>query len=98
MCKSFNLRAATDVPPQPYTGATVQLRSEAARSVEGQRRQRCRSSFPWWTLWLIWPLIGVAKMALPMLLNAGIVISQIGVPLLIPLALIVIGVLLLRRS
>jgi hypothetical protein len=57
--------------------------------------------FPWWTLWLIWPLIGLAKLVTPLVLNTlAAMTGSLGErgALLVALLLIVAGIALLRRS
>lgn len=54
-----------DTPAHPreyngaYEGQTIQLNAEQAVATVHHTR-RC-SAFPWWTLWLIWPLFGGIK-------------------------------------
>jgi hypothetical protein len=48
-------------------------------------------------MWLIWPLFGLLKGALPFIAGSVAVLGQF-VMLLLPLVLIVIGIMLLRRS
>ncbi len=92
MCKRRTRPTATAT--QPYEGETIRLGGEQALKMEQPRaRHHC---FPWWTLWLIWPLIGVFKWMLPLLIGAIGGLMQIMIPLL-PVLLIVLGLLLLRR-
>jgi hypothetical protein len=86
-----------------YEGQTVRLDSHDR--VLHQRRERgsCggHGSFPWWTLWLIWPLIGLAKWFVTLYLGAITVgltqLSANGVVPFVAIALIVIGLVLIRR-
>lgn len=89
-------RARVDEPrPQQhaYEGETVRF----DRRTDGDLRSVARMQhFPWWTLWLIWPLIGVIKASAPVVLATLGAWGQISVPLL-PLVLIAIGALVLLR-
>ena len=84
-------------PVAGYTGETINLGSERVPTAAAKSRQCANSSFPFWTLWLIWPLFGLLKGALPFIAGSVAVLSQF-VMLLLPLVLIVIGIMLLRRS
>ena len=87
--------ATTDETGQPrtYTGETISLRSERMAQ-SGMRWQR--GGFPFWMLWLIWPLIGALKAAAPALIGGAAAVAQLTVSLW-PVALIILGILLLRR-
>lgn len=95
MCKS---RRNEQRPTAPATGSTTRLSDgEPDNSIQytASRAQSWRGAhFPWWTLWLIWPLIGVAKAVAPAMADAWVWISQVTVPLL-PAILIVLGAALL---
>ena len=59
------------------------------------------TGFPWWTLWLIWPLIGLAKWFVPLYVGAiTAIITQLsttGVAPFVAIALVVIGLVLIGR-
>ena len=86
-----------------YEGQTVRL--DRRDSVAPERRQwhGCgqHGGFPWWTLWLIWPLIGLVKWFVPLYLGAitaGLTqLSAVGVAPFVAIALIVIGLVLIGR-
>jgi hypothetical protein len=81
----------------PATGPTTRLNDgEFVEAQNGTLHARSwrTAHFPWWTLWLIWPLIGLAKAVAPTLLGAIGAVSQWYVPLL-PVLLIVLGAALL---
>lgn len=86
-----------------YEGETVHLGSRQSNAAMHPARGRC-GSFPWWTLWLIWPLIGLVKaliFVLPGLLVAMTGLAQefatFGMSLL-AIGLIIVGVWLIRGS
>lgn len=93
MCKRRTMQpvAAT----QPYEGETIRFDSQRVSEREAGSSHHC-GGFPWWTLWLIWPLIGLLKWSVPLLLGVVGSLGQITVPL-IPVVLIVLGLILLRR-
>jgi hypothetical protein len=92
MCKRQTMQTAST---QPYEGETIRFDAEQRALGDSQATLHC-ASFPWWTLWLIWPLIGLLKWSMPLLIGVVASIGEITVPL-IPLLLIVLGLLLLRR-
>lgn len=67
-----------------------------------ERRKTC-GGFPWWTLWLIWPLMAALKSFGPAMAGAGAgLLAAIGGPASLPaalvaVALIVVGLALIRR-
>jgi hypothetical protein len=79
-----------------YEGQTVRLASRDHASHEQRERHSCtgHGGFPWWTLWLIWPLIGVAKWFVPLYLGA----ISAGLAPIAAVALIVIGLVLIGRQ
>ena len=83
-----------------YEGQTVRLDQRDIANVE--RRVDRHRSFPWWTLWLIWPLIGLAKWFVPLYLGAfTAVVTQLstaGAAPIVALALIAVGIVLIRRK
>ena len=91
MCKQRTIQ--TQAATQPYEGETIHLNSEQALKMERTHTRHC---FPWWTLWLIWPLIGLFKWVLPLLVGAIGGLMEITIPLL-PVLLIILGLFLLRR-
>jgi hypothetical protein len=56
-----------------------------------------RGGFPWWTLWLLWPLIGVLKAAVPAVWSGVATLSQVTVPLLPMVVVVGVLVVLWRR-
>ena len=85
-----------------YEGETVRL--DTQREGQEARPETGRHGhFPWWTLWLIWPLVGLVKWLVPVLLaTIGAVagaLSQLSAPAFgpWPILLIVVGIILLRR-
>jgi len=86
-----------------YEGQTMRL--EPRDSGLDERRDRHAygrmAGFPWWTLWLLWPLIGLAKWFVPLYVGAvaaGLArLSAAGIAPLVALALIVIGLVLIGR-
>ena len=98
--KATEMRTAT--AEGPYEGETVRLGTQHdGQAAQGIARH---GHFPWWSLWLIWPLFGLVKWLVPAL-RAGIAavagtLSEL--PLLAagpwPILLIVVGIMLLRRK
>lgn len=89
-------RRPTNQFGESYEGQTTRLNTETQNGV-------CRSAwrgFPWWTLWLIWPLIGLLKGAGSALTTGWLMLGTLAVPLNIVLAivLITVGVALLLRQ
>jgi hypothetical protein len=84
-----------------YEGQTMRLDSRGGGSQE--RRHSCRQAgkFPWWTLWLIWPLIGLAKWFVPLYsgaVGAGLArLSAAGLAPFVAIALIAVGLVLIGR-
>lgn len=93
MCKRRTMQAA--VATEPYEGETIRFDPQGRLEGSARSRRHC-GGFPWWTLWLIWPLIGLLKWSVPLLLGVVAGLGQLTVPL-IPVLLIVLGLLLLRR-
>ena len=75
----------------PYEGQTQRLRME--------RTRRVWRAFPWWTLWLIWPLMGLLKYLGGSVGAGWVALGAVAVPLnlLLAVGLIVIGVVLIAR-
>jgi Mn2+/Fe2+ NRAMP family transporter len=82
-----------------YEGRTVRL---DPRQDTGEGRQASsRGHFPWWMLWLIWPLMMLAKLVLPLALaTIGAIGGALAGPgmTLVAVLMIAIGLLLLLRS
>jgi hypothetical protein len=73
MCKRHAYRRGTLAlaTEGAYEGKTVRLGARQtewqAASSSGERRRRQRGGgFPWWTLWLLWPLGAALKHAPPL--------------------------------
>ncbi len=86
-----------------YEGQTVRLDARDRVSHERRERHSCggHGGFPWWTLWLIWPLIGLVKWFVPLYLGAVtaslVQLSAVGIAPFVAIALIVIGLVLVGR-
>ena len=95
MCK----RSITDTQGMTardsYTGVTRRLDDHTPlgtlRSAAG------RGAFPWWTLWFLWPLTGVLKVAVPVVWSGVVALSQVTVPLLPVVVIVGVLVVLWRR-
>jgi hypothetical protein len=87
-------QAARTGEDSSYTGETVSLGTESRSST----RPTCsgKYQFPFWLLWLIWPLAGLIKLVIPWLAGGLVLVGQSVLPLW-PVVLIAIGLLLLRR-
>lgn len=88
---------------EAYEGQTMRLAPAGGPRGEWGRA-RCWHGFPWWVLWLIWPLAGLAKWAAPIYLGA---LAALRAPLgglpapaaaLAAALLIVLGLWLIRRD
>jgi hypothetical protein len=83
-----------------YEGQTMRL---DPRGGSHDRGHSCRQAggFPWWTLWLIWPLIGLAKWFVPLYvgaIGAGLArLSAAGLAPFVAIALIALGLVLIGR-
>ncbi len=91
-CKLSDAIAETHV----YEGDTVRINDRSAESSPVLVRRHC-GGFPWWTLWLIWPAIGVLRFGAD---RASEVVGTIGSPFLVvqvigAIVLIAAGVALL---
>ena len=104
MCKPRKARmeVATATPQGAYEGETIRLDRRQA-DANASPEWRHRGAFPWWTLWLIWPLISLAKWVVPAILGgvaaaAGALSEVVASGIMFwPVLLIVIGVVLLRK-
>ena len=79
-----------------YEGRTLRLGS----APDLPTVRRCRH-FPWWTLWLLWPVLASLKWLVPLWLGAaatlaGALSTSGGV--IVAAVLIAVGLLLIRRS
>src|SRR5690349_5598422 len=80
-----------------YEGQTLRLDSRDGIPAQRSERKACagQASFPWWTLWLIWPLIGLAKWFAPLYLGTLTAIvtqlSAAGAAPFVAFALIAVG-------
>lgn len=94
MCGRKRERRSQIEDSSSYTGATISLNAES-RTTAGPSCSR-KYHFPFWLLWLIWPLAGLLKVVIPSLATALAIAAQWTLPLW-PLLLIAIGLFLLRR-
>jgi hypothetical protein len=95
MCKRRTTATQLVTARPSYTGATRRLDHHAPMG-STLRRTAWRGGFPWWTLWLLWPLFGVLKAAGPVVWSGLAALTQVTVPLL-PLVLVVGVLVVLRR-
>ena len=102
MCKRKNhhMDMPLMVAEGAYEGRTVRLdRVDRIDDRRAAHESAWRGGFPWWTLWLIWPLIGLAKWFVPLWLGALTAsvaqLSAAGAAPLVALALIVVGLVLI---
>ena len=93
MCRRQTIQAAAVT--EDYEGETIRFDPQRGPEQRSKLRHHC-GGFPWWTLWLIWPLIGVLKWSVPLLLGVVAGLGEITLPL-IPVLMIVVGLLLLVR-
>jgi polyferredoxin len=101
MCKFWrtptDTRAATG---ESYEGETMRLNGQQAALMMRPQWQR---GFPWWALWLIWPVIGLVKWLAPLVAGAAVgLLDLLRQPItleisLLPVVLIVLGVALVLR-
>jgi hypothetical protein len=101
--KRYRIDRAMMATEGGYEGQTIRLDSRDAISHERRDQHGCgrHGGFPWWTLWLIWPLIGLLKWFVPLYLGALTAVfaqlSMAGVAPFVAIALIVIGLILIGR-
>jgi hypothetical protein len=77
---------------ESYEGDTMRL--AAGQAAHGKH---CNwTAFPWWTLWLIWPAIGLVKWTAPLVAETYTTLMAASVPLL-PVLLILLGLALIVR-
>lgn len=90
MCHSKHRRAWAE--PAAYHGSTI--------SLDGERR--ARRHFPFWTLWLLWPLAIALKSLLPAYAAVGRelagYVGNNGPAMLAGVALVVAGLVLIGRN
>jgi hypothetical protein len=103
MCKRHQYKAEDRESKEvPYEGETRRLDPQQTGAGATYRRAS-HAHFPWWTLWLIWPLIYVVKGMVRVLADAATAIGgavstiDFGGLWLLPIILIVAGIVLLRR-
>jgi hypothetical protein len=99
MCKRHIFVPETRLASEgAYEGQTMRLDS---RGQAWSMRRTNGHGFPWWTLWLLWPLIWLAKLATPLVVemltaftgSLGVLGAQ-----LMAVLLIIAGITLLRRN
>jgi hypothetical protein len=110
MCKrkSYRIESPAMAVQGAYEGKTTRLAyAEAAlpeRSMLEERRNGRHGHFPWWSLWLIWPLIGLLKWMVPIYIGALAALRDTfstqaqPVAMIIAVLLIVAGLALIRRG
>ena len=102
MCKRYAYRPAERAALDgPYEGRTMQL--ELSGDAGSTRDASCRrASFPWWALWLIWPLVILAKWVTPLTLGMiaalGGALGGVGLTIAAVAMIVVGGALLLDRG
>lgn len=103
MCKRHSSNNPEVSFEGPYEGNTTRLSTERG-SCGGWGWKGRHGSFPWWTLWLLWPLIalikGVGTAFFGTVAASWVALGAFAIPanLLLALGLIVIGgALVLRR-
>ena len=86
-------RVKTSPTGEPYDGTTTRL-------VGGEQTRQAYQRFPWWTLWLIWPLIGLLKGVSASVIAGWAALGGLFVPanVLLALALIAVGIVILVRA
>ena len=79
-----------------YEGETRRLDPRGGEMAM-RRVDRHYVHFPWWILFFAWPLIGLIKGAVVELVTVVGAVGGGGVPLILPLLLIALGIYLFRR-
>jgi hypothetical protein len=104
MCKkSYHRTSLVSATAGAYEGQTRRL-TPAATPHPKQRPRGWKRGFPWWSLWLIWPLAGLARSARPLTLAAldsfrlGAGLLDRAAVMLVAGALICTGAALIWRS
>jgi hypothetical protein len=101
MCKRYTYTPEAQLASEgAYEGQTMRL--DRRQDEWGVRRAAGHYwRFPWWTLWLIWPLILLLKWTVPLALSvistAAGALNGLSAPI-VALVLIAVGIALLRRS
>lgn len=95
MCKPRIRETQGTMTGGSYTGETHRL-DQPAQGGSALGIAAWRGGSPWWILWLIWPVFGVLKAAVPVFWGGLAALSQVTVPLL-PLVLIGIVLVLIWR-
>lgn len=88
-------RAPAASTGESYDGATTRLASGEDHRAHGAHRH-----FPWWTLWLIWPMVALLKGVSASVIAGWLALGGLSVPvnLLLALALIAIGIVIVVRG
>lgn len=97
MCGKKRAVVPASTPGEAYEGQTQRLHAEGAPYT----KQRCsHHGFPWWTLWLIWPLIALVKHAGAAMFGGWALLGSVLIPanVLLAVVLIVAGAALLLRN
>jgi hypothetical protein len=89
------MRATAGGPAEEWAGGARTGETTRLGAVRGEGGHAC-GRFPWWTLWLIWPAIGLVKWTAPLLLGLYAELAALSVPLL-PVLLILAGAALIAR-
>jgi hypothetical protein len=101
MCKRHTFAPEAQLASEgAYEGQTMHLGSREHTC--GMRRFNGHIwGFPWWALWLLWPLIVLTKLTTPLVLNTlAAMTGSLGEhgAQFVALLLIIAGITLLRRS
>src|SRR6266542_6681285 len=110
MCKrhTYQVNAPAMVSQGTYEGKTTRLAyGEAAlseRYTSEDRSLKRYRHFPWWSLWLIWPLIGLLKWVAPIYIGVLAALRDTmgtqaqPVAMIVAVLLIVAGIALIRHD
>jgi hypothetical protein len=104
MCRQHHRQEErrTETQEQAYEGATRRLDPQGAEVAMGRSFGR-GSHFPWWVLWFIWPLGFLVKGMIVAIAGAvtalatAVASGNVSIPHFLPLLLIVVGIMLLKR-
>ena len=83
MCGHKNTADTASSSDAPFVGETQRLALE--------RRRGGFCAFPWWTLWLIWPLIGLFKSIAALIAHSWLALGTFSIPLNMVIAVALIG-------